>query len=145
MAPTFLRGKKKWMQRKKRKGFKAETIKRLSPRLKCYCFSHSRASIIQNFFMLANNGGRQYFSVLHGPSTLKSILPALCFRQEYQTATEINLFACKFYITVRHFHARVQSSTCTTYGKCLGESIMPVLTPKSDICRIQQGCPLFWF
>ena len=30
----------------KRKGFKAETIKRLSPRSKYYCFSHSRASRI---------------------------------------------------------------------------------------------------
>ena len=47
--PTFLRGKKKkGRQRQKRKGFKAETIKRLSPSSK-YCFSHSRASRIRKF------------------------------------------------------------------------------------------------
>ena len=34
---------------KKGKSFKAETIKRLSPRSKPYCFSHSRASRIQFF------------------------------------------------------------------------------------------------
>ena len=39
----------------------------------------------------------------------------------------------KFYLAVHHFHARVQSSPCTTYGKYLLESIMAVLTPKSSI------------
>ena len=29
-----------------------------------------------------------------------------------------NKFLCKFCITVLHFHARVQSSTCATYKKC---------------------------
>ena len=29
-----------------------------------------------------------------------------------------NKLLCKFCITVRRFHARVQSSTCATYGKC---------------------------
>ena len=76
--PTFLRSKnKKGRQRQKREGFKAETIKRLSARSKYYCFSHSRASRIRNFFLSANHGGRQYFSVFHGPPTLKSISPAL--------------------------------------------------------------------
>ena len=56
--------KKKGKQRKKGKSFKAETIKRLSPRSKCYCFSHSRASRIKKFFSSASHGGRQYFSVL---------------------------------------------------------------------------------
>ena len=36
----------------------------------------------------------------------------------------------KFYTTVRCFHARDQSSTCTTYGKCMLKSIMAALTPK---------------
>ena len=75
---TFLCSKKKkGRQREKRKGFKAETIKRLSPRSKCYCFNHSRASRIQKFFLLVNHGGRQYISVFHGLPTLKSISPAL--------------------------------------------------------------------
>ena len=66
-SSTFLRSKKKkWKQMKKRKGLKAETIKRLSPRSKYYCFSRSRVSRIQ-----------KYFSVFRGPSTLKSISPAL--------------------------------------------------------------------
>ena len=68
---------------KKRKSFKAETIKRLSPRSKCYCFSHSRASRIQKFFLTANHGGRYYFSVFHGPSTLRSISPALLSIYKY--------------------------------------------------------------
>ena len=44
---------------------------------KCYCFSHSRVSRIQKFFLSANYGGWQYFSVFNSPSTLKSISPAL--------------------------------------------------------------------
>ena len=36
--------KRKRKKRKKRKSFKVETIKRLSTRSKCYCFSHSSAS-----------------------------------------------------------------------------------------------------
>ena len=38
-----------------------------------------------------------------------------------------------FYLTVHRFLARVQSPTCTIYGKFLLESIMAVLTPKSGI------------
>ena len=64
-TPNFLRGKKeKGRQRQKRKGFKAEAIKRLlSPRSKYYCFNHSRVSRIRKFSLSANHGGRQYFSV----------------------------------------------------------------------------------
>ena len=53
LPPLFCVAKrKKWKQKKKEKGFKAEIINRLSPRLKCYCFGHSRASRIQ---MVADN------------------------------------------------------------------------------------------
>ena len=45
----------KGKQRKKRKSFKAETIKRLSPRSTCYCFSHSRLSKFQKFFLSADS------------------------------------------------------------------------------------------
>ena len=62
---------------KKRKSLKAETIKRLSTRSKFYYFNHSRASRIKKFFLSANYVGRQYFSVFHGPLTLKSISAAL--------------------------------------------------------------------
>ena len=55
--PPFLRSKKKkGRQRGKRKGFKAETTKRLSPRSKYYSFNHSRASGIRKFFLSANHG-----------------------------------------------------------------------------------------
>ena len=68
-VPTFLRSKrKKGRQREKRKDFKAETMKRLSPRSKCYCFSHSRAFRIRKFSLSTNDGGRQYFSVFHAPA-----------------------------------------------------------------------------
>ena len=60
---------------KSRKDFKAETIKRLSPRLKCYSFSYSSVSRIQKFFFSANHGGRQYFPMFLGPS----IFPILIF------------------------------------------------------------------
>ena len=44
---TFLHSKKnRETKGKKRKNFKGETIKRLSARSKCYCFSHSRVSRI---------------------------------------------------------------------------------------------------
>ena len=66
---------KKWNKEKKRKSFKAETIKRLSPESKCYCFSHSRVSKIQKSFLSANHGVWQYCSVFHCSSSLKSILP----------------------------------------------------------------------
>ena len=64
-------------KRQKRKGFKWKTFKRLSPRSKYYCFSHSRASRIQKFFLSTNHSGQQYFSVFHCPPFLKSIKPAL--------------------------------------------------------------------
>ena len=51
---TFLGSTKKRRETKKKKdkSFKAETIKRLSPRSKCYCFSYSRAPRIQIFFVV---------------------------------------------------------------------------------------------
>ena len=65
----FLRSKKKkGKYRKVRKTFKAETMKRLSLRSKLYCLIHSRTSRIQERL--------KYFSVFHGPSTVKSISPA---------------------------------------------------------------------
>ena len=69
--------RKKLNKGKKGKSFKPETIKRLPPKSKCYCFSHCRASRIQKFFLSANHGNRQCFTVFHGPSTLKSIPTAL--------------------------------------------------------------------
>ena len=68
-SPTFLRSKKKkGRQRQKRKGFKAETIKRLSPRSKYFCFSRSRPS--RKVLLSTNHGGRQYFSVFHAPPSM---------------------------------------------------------------------------
>ena len=40
---------------------------------------------------------------------------------------------CKFYLIVHCFHARVQSPTCTTYGKYLLENVMAVQILKSGI------------
>ena len=70
-SPLFLRSKnKKVKQRKKRKSFKAEIIKRLSPRSKYYCCSNVYCFILERLEF-------KYFSVFHGPSTLKSISPVL--------------------------------------------------------------------
>ena len=77
-SPLFCAAKRKNGNKgKSRKDFKAETIKRLPPRLKCYCFSQARASRIQKFFSPSNHGGRQDFPVFLVHSTLKSISPAL--------------------------------------------------------------------
>ena len=75
MAPSLfcIAKRKKGNKGKKRKGFKAETIKKLSPKSKYYCFNRSRASRIRKFFLLDNHGGQQYFSVFHGFPTLKFI------------------------------------------------------------------------
>ena len=82
-TPTFLSNKKKkGRQREKRKGFKAETTKSLSPRSKYDCFNHSRASRIRQFFlptMLADNTFQCSIPPPPRPPhpTLESISPAL--------------------------------------------------------------------
>ena len=52
-SPHFCLAKRKNCRKgkKKRKSLNTDTIKRLSPRTKCYCFSHSRASRTQFFFL----------------------------------------------------------------------------------------------
>ena len=55
-----------------------------------------------------------------------------------------------FYLTVHPFLARVQSPTCTIYGKCLLESIMAVKTGKHagsiQIQHLYSTCDIFlWF
>ena len=42
---TFWVAKRKKGNREKRNSFKAETIERLSPRSKCYCFSHCNSMV----------------------------------------------------------------------------------------------------
>ena len=85
MVPSLFCIAKRKMRnkRKRRKNFKAETIKRLSLRSKWYCFSQSIESRIQKFFLSVNHGGWQHFPVFHGPSTLKSISPALILQWIY--------------------------------------------------------------
>ena len=71
-------------KRKKRskgkKSFKTETTTRLSPSSEFYCFSHSRASRIQKFFLPANNGGQPCFLVFHYPPPP---LPPLRFEMHF--------------------------------------------------------------
>ena len=58
--PLFCIAKRKQENKgEKRNNFRGETIKRLSQRSKCYCFSHSRAFKIQKFFYSANHCGRK--------------------------------------------------------------------------------------
>ena len=71
-----------WVAKRKKgnkgkKEFQGRTIKDLSTRSKRHPFSHFRVSRIQRFFLLDNHDDQQYFSLLHGSSTLKLILPAL--------------------------------------------------------------------
>ena len=105
-TPTFLRSKKKNGNKgKSRKDLKAETIKRLSPRLKCYCFSHSRAPRIQIFFLSANHGGRQNFTAFLAPSTLKLISPALYLQSNNLINLEVGFSPSKKVILI-NFHER---------------------------------------
>ena len=54
-APSTFWYSKKKRETKKIESFKAETIKKLSPRPKCYYFSHSRAPRIQTFFLVSQS------------------------------------------------------------------------------------------
>ena len=63
LPPHFFAQQNEKMETKEKKVFKTETIKSLSPMLKCCCFSHSRASRIKKCFLSANYR-RQYFSAL---------------------------------------------------------------------------------
>ena len=102
IAPHFFAYQKEKRETKeKRKNFKAETIKSLSPRSQCYCFSHSRVSRIQRFFLSVLHGGWQYFPVFHGPSTLKSSSPVLlccCYWH-----SPINIYRAFFNSTLKGF------------------------------------------
>ena len=90
----FPQQKEKMEAKEKRKNFKAETIKRLPQKTKCYCFSHSGASRIQKFLFSVNHDGRQYFSVSHAPSTLKSISPSLNCPIIFKSWKQIPFVSC---------------------------------------------------
>ena len=81
MRSTLYFTAKKRDTKEKRKSFKSEAIKRLSIKvLKNYQNVTVLASLERlefKFFWSANQVGQQYFSVLHDPDILKSILPAL--------------------------------------------------------------------
>ena len=102
----FAQEKEKRETKEKTKSFKAEAIKGLSPKSKCYCFSHSRAHRIQKFFFSANHDGWQNFWVFHGPSTLKSISLALI----------LDLYEwCKFWYSCRETSLVKTSSYLSCY------------------------------
>ena len=127
----FLRSKKKkGKQRKKRKSFKAETIKKLSPRSKLYCFSHSRVSRIQKFFLSVNHGGRHYISVFHGPSILKFTSPA-----EY---TMSNNSSWRIILETEGSVPEIQKRALFHYRKVIKDT--PNLTSPMFIASLQ----LFW-
>ena len=73
VSPTLLRSKKKKKGNIeiKRNSFKAESIKRLLSRPKCYCFSHSIERLEFKIFFLSATMVCG-FSVLHGTSTLNT-------------------------------------------------------------------------
>ena len=68
-------------KRKKWKSLKEKTIKKLSPRSKCHCFSNVYCFVLERLEF-------KYFSVFHGLSTLKSISPALPNLAYVQHSTE---------------------------------------------------------
>ena len=66
-------------RKKKKKRFQSRNYQKAVTKVKILLFQPSRAFRIRKFFLSANHGGRQYFSVFHGPPTLKSISPALSY------------------------------------------------------------------
>ena len=54
-SPFFYSKNKIGKKRGDKKNFKAETIITLSPRSKCYCFSHPKTFRIQKVFLSANH------------------------------------------------------------------------------------------
>ena len=54
----------------------------------------TRAFRIQKFLLSTIHGGRQYFPVFHGPSTLKSVSPALIYHgSKYARVTQGSEYA----------------------------------------------------
>ena len=118
--PTFLHSKKKkGRQREKRKGFKAETIKRLSPRSKYYCFNHSRATRIQNCFgrptMVADNTFQcsmaHHFEIhFTGPANLWCwVCIALCSWKQHKSTSIISYLVKNHYSMVSEEPLQCQS------------------------------------
>ena len=52
-------------------------------------------------------GGRQYFSVFHGPPTLKSISPALFVCHSYLLVFYLYTLECHLYVTCMYFYAMI--------------------------------------
>ena len=55
LPPTLFGIAKRKGKQRRIERFKAETIKKLSPRPKCYYFSHSRTPRIQTFFLVSHS------------------------------------------------------------------------------------------
>ena len=98
----------------------------MSPRSKCYCFSYFTACRIQKLFLSVNHGGQQYFSVFHGPFTLKSILLALFHQQAIlllyitqfkEIKTKVPLFSVLILVLRRK--VLIKNVSCFTFSKSL--------------------------
>ena len=61
----------------------------------------------------------------------------------HATILDTKLVVYMFYLTIHCFLARVQSLTCTTNRKCLGENITAMLTPKSVLSMAKKKIYLF--
>ena len=77
---TFLYSKKKKGKQGKKERFSKQKLLKSchqGQNVTVLAILESRVSRIQKIFLSATHGSQQYFSVFHGPSTLKSISPAL--------------------------------------------------------------------
>ena len=125
---TFWRSekKKKQKQRKKRKGFEASTIKSLSLRSKCYCFSHSRESKIQKFslsitilfsvlwllnFEIHLAGPKINFYIFNVIKNCK-IFPSNVYHFQYDQRFVFKRETCKEYICKNLLNLDCQGSIC---------------------------------
>ena len=116
---------KKEKKAKKERVSKQKLLKDVTKKVKIYCFSHSRASRTQKFFLLPNHSGRQYFSVFLGPSTLKSISPALFLeksvillgnRPTRRVCLKVNIYSITCSFTERFPFVNIHSRTCNIHS-----------------------------
>ena len=107
---AFAQQKEKRETKGKKKTFKAETIKRLSPRSKCYCFSHSRASRIQRFFCWSSLVADSTCQCSMAPPLWKSISPALSTNSSLQGTSWYYITLVSFLsitTNIHHIHNNV--------------------------------------
>ena len=103
----------------------------MSPRSKCYCFSQSWGTRIQKFFLSANHGDGQYFSVFHSPIHFEIHVAGPVFLKNNNTI-KYSFSNCSF-TSILSF-VNIHSLTCNIHSLIGVNSLFMYLTA----CNITQ-------